>query len=206
MTAVRNRPELRQAEGNIRNLEIARKFTRNSLKPVLGVFGLFASSGLVASLGPAFQQVWQQAPYPEYAVGFSLTVPVLNRSAQADNARAQIELRQAETSRQRTEDQVGLDVRSALVGLIQTKAQLEAARRVVESSKEALDAEKTRLGFGVSTAYRVIQFERDFASAQFQEVQAHANYAKARVQLDHVMGMTVEKSNVSLEEVLRGGP
>jgi len=205
-TALRNRSELRQAEGDVANRELTLRYTRNNLKPVVGVFAYYASSALVSSVGPSFQQVWQQVPYPEYAAGFSVTIPILNRSAQADDARAQIELRQAQLSLRRSQNQAELDVRSAVIGLVQARAQCESTLRAVQSSGAVRDAEQKKLMLGVSTPYRVIQTQRDFVSAQFQEVQARVNYAKAKVQLDRMMGMTLQQNNLSLDEVLRGRP
>lgn len=203
-TALRDRSELRQAELNIQNQRITEKFTRNSLKPAFAVFGTYASSALVGGTGPLLQQVWQAIPYPEYAAGFSLTISLRNRSAQADDVRAKLELSQAETSRARTENQVRLDVRTATIALLQSRAQMEAARKAVESAKAAFDAEQMKMEFGVSTPYRVIQFQRDFVAAQSQEIQAQVNYVKARVQLDRVRGETLARNNISLDDILRG--
>ena len=61
---------------------------------------------------------------PEYAAGFALTIPIRNRSAQADNARAGLHERQAEISLQETHNQIGVDVRTAIIGLMQAKAQV----------------------------------------------------------------------------------
>ncbi len=137
-----------------------------------------------------FQEVWQTFPYPEYAGGLSLSIPLRNRSARADNIRAKLEMIQLQTTQTRTENQIGRDVRRAVIALIQAKAQVEAARRAVDSGRAAFDAEQTKLQLGASTPYRAIQFQRDYVAAQSQEIQAQVNYAKARVQLDRVLGET----------------
>jgi outer membrane protein TolC len=203
--ALRNRSELRQTDLNMQNQRITEKYTRNSLLPVFSVFGTYASSTLVSAAGPLIQQVWLTVPYPEYAVGFSFTIPLRNRSAQADEVRAKLELSQAESALERTRSQIGLDVRTALTTLVQAKSQLAAARAAMQSSQQALDAEQLKLQYGVSTPYRVILVQRDLVAAQFQQLQAHANYVKARIQMERVMGMTLQRNNVSVDEALRGG-
>ncbi|HJT87261.1 MAG TPA: TolC family protein [Bryobacteraceae bacterium] len=202
-TALQNRPELREAELNIGNQKIAEKYTRNFLKPTFSLFGLYASSALYGGLGPSMQQVWVQMPFPEYAVGFSLAITLRNRSARADNARAQLELSQAETSLVREQNQVGLDVRNAVIALQQDKAQVAAAQNAVVSSKATFDAEEKKLQFGVSTPYLVIQLQRDYVAAQSQEIQAQVNYAKALGQMTQVTGTTLEKNSISLDQILR---
>jgi outer membrane protein TolC len=143
-------------------------------------------------------------PYPEYAAGFSFSISLRNRSAQADNVRAQLELQQQQTTRIRTENQIRVDVENAVVALTQAKAQVEAAQQAVQASKAALDAEQTKLTTGISTAYRVIQFERDYVASQSQQIQAQANYAKARVQLDRVRGTVLEHNNIPLNDLFGG--
>lgn len=69
----------------------------------------------------------------------------------ADNARASLLEGQAEISYQRTENQVGMEVRSASIKLMQAKAETTAAESVVDFSKESLDAEQKKRAAGLST-------------------------------------------------------
>ena len=202
-TALANSSELQQADLNIQNQRFTVKVTANSLKPTLGVFAFFASSSLTYGAGPLFNQVWYSVPYPEFGAGVSLSFPFRNRSARADNIRANLELRQQETSRARSENQIGLDVRSAILALTQSKSQVEAAHLAVDSSKASFEAEEQKLEAGVSTPYRVIQLQRDYVAAQAQQIQAQANYAKARVQLDKVRGIMLQQNHLALDDVLR---
>ncbi len=203
-TAMRNRPEIRQAEGNILIQDIAIKYEKNSMKPSLLVFANFNSSGLYGNrlienprgapivLPGGISQVFCQVrswSYPEYAFGFSFSLNLRNRAAEADLYRAKLERQQAETALRRTRNGIVLEVRKAVIGLIQAKAQVEAARKAAELSGKSLAAEEARLLEGVSIPYNVIRRQRDFRSAQFAEVQARANYAKALVERDRSMGL-----------------
>ncbi|MEE8176750.1 MAG: TolC family protein [Acidobacteriota bacterium] len=200
--AMRNRPEIRQAEGNILNQETAVQFTRNRLKPTLNIFGRFATAGLSGGLGSVLHQVGR-IDFPEYAVGFSLSFPLLNRSAQADDLRARLEQRQSETALQRTRNQIGLEVRNAVIGLMQTQAQVAAARKAVDRMEQTLDAEEKKLQAGVSIPYNVIQVQRDLLAAQLAAVEARASYAKAMVQMDRATGVTLEKTGIDLEQTFK---
>ena len=202
--ALSHRPELAQSDLSLRNQQIAVAYTRDFLKPSFGVFALYASTALTSGVGPMLRQAWQTVPYPEYAAGFSFSISLRNRSAQADNVRAQLELQQQRTTRIRTENQIRMDVENAVVALTQSKAQVEAANQATASSKAAFDAEEKKLELGASTPYRVIQLQRDYVTAETQEIQAQANYAKARVQLDRVRGMVLEHNNISVNQILGG--
>jgi outer membrane protein TolC len=142
--------------------------------------------------------------YPEYAIGFSLVIPIKNRSALADNARASFLERQSETSLQRVENQIGVEVRSASIKLMQAKAETTAAASAVQFSSQSLDAEQKKRAAGLSTPYNVILAERNLLDAQLAEVQSHATYAKALVEMERAMGGLLEKSHVDPEAAIRG--
>ena len=74
-------------------------------------------------------------------------------------------------------------------GLVQAKAQVEAAIEATKLSGEVLSAEEAKLLEGASIPYEVIRRQRDYRSAQFAEVMARANYAKALVERDRAMGV-----------------
>jgi outer membrane protein TolC len=182
-TATQNRSSIRQAQLGIENQRIAGMFTRNNLLPTFSVFAQFNSYALAGGTNAMFRQL-AQWDYPEYSLGFSLTFSVRNRAAQADDVRARIELQQAETSLQQVRRQVELAVRTAADGLIQFRAQVAAAEKVVENSQQILTGEQIRLMYGISTPYRVILAQRDLFTAQSARTQAQVNYAKARVALE----------------------
>ncbi len=201
--AIRNRPEIRQAEMNLQVQDIAIRYEKNLLKPSLVLFAMYNTSGLygtrtvdngdgtITVLPGSMFQAWRRvfgADYPEYAAGFSLSINLRNRSPQADNYRAKLEQRQTETALQRTRNSIALEVRKSIVGLIQNKAQIEAARKAVALTRELATAEQTRMLEGVSTPYEVITRQRDLRAAEFAEVQARSNYAKALVELGRSTG------------------
>ncbi len=202
--ALRNRPEIRRAEGNLLNQAVAINYVRNLLRPTLTVFGLYSGSGLSGDryitdpsgasliripggITGALRQVFA-SDFPEYAFGFSLTIPLRNRSAQADSVRARLEQQQAESTLQGVRNDIALEVRQAVIGLVQAKAQAEASNKTVVLTDQLLKAEEEKLLSGLSTPYDVIRIQRDLLVAQLSEVQARASYAKALVELDRSTG------------------
>jgi len=218
-TAARNRPEVPEAEANLRNNQVAVKVTQNFLKPTFNVFGLFATAGLsgnqfirvpgevpVLVRGGVSQELNQfiSVKYPEYAIGFALTIPIKNRSAQADNARAGLQERQSEISLQSTENQIGIEVRTASINLMQAKAVVAAAASAVDFSRQTLDAEQKKAAEGLSTPYNIILDQRNLLEAQLAEVQARASYANALVEMELSTGVLLDKSRISAEDAIRG--
>jgi outer membrane protein len=209
-TALDRRPELKTAAQDLRNQDISVRFTRNGLLPTLSVFGLYAGAGLngntlqtTGGLGGSLGQVID-ATYPEYAAGVSATVPIRNRSAQADNIRARLEEQQLNVQLQRSRQQVGLEVRQAVIGLQQGKAQVEAAHEALRLAERTADAERQKLAVGVSTAYDVILRERDLVSARQADVTASAGYAKALVEFERATGTALEQNGIALSDAQYG--
>jgi outer membrane protein TolC len=66
--------------------------------------------------------------------------------------------------------------------------------------ERTLDAENKKYALGASTAFQVVQTQRDLAQAQGNEVAALAAYSRARVQLDLTTAQVLEKYNVSIAE------
>jgi outer membrane protein TolC len=178
--------------------------------PSTAVFGLYASSGLqgntalvTASAGGSLAQSLGAA-YPEAAYGLSTTAVIRNRSAQADNLRAQLERNQLEITAQNTRNQIGVQVRQARVNLVQGKAQVEAAHEAVRLARLSLDAERKKLEVGLSTTYNVVLRDRDLVSAQYAEVQAVTAYAKSLVAMDQATGTILDRHHVELIDAMQG--
>ncbi len=218
-TAAKNRPEVPQAESSVMTNQVAVKATHNFLKPTFNIFGLFATAGLSGNQliavpgslplvvrGGLAQELNQliHVQYPEYTIGFNLTIPIKNRSATADNIRARLLEQQSEVTLQRTENQISVEVRSANIRLIQAKAEAAAAASAVEFSRQSLDAEKKKLAAGLSTSYNVILAQRNLLDAQLAEAQAHAAFANAMVEMERSMGTLMETSHVDPDQALAG--
>lgn len=202
-TAKQNRPEVSIAEGNIKSEQDVLPFIRNSLLPNVNVFGLVTTVALNNVFGTSFVEALHFR-YPQVAFGVSMTFPLHNRQAQADDIRSRLELRQSEDTLVRTKSQVEVDVQNALIATTQSKEQVSAAREAVRLAVEKLDAEQKKLSVGLSTPYNVILAQRDVFTARLAEVQALDTYAKARVALDQSMGLTLETSHVELQDALNG--
>ena len=209
-TANDNRPELKTAGQDLQNQDISVRFTRNGLLPNVSVFAAYAGAGLegdtplaAAGLGSSLHQAFDAA-YPEYAAGVSAAIPLRNRSAQADNLRARLEDQQLTVQQQKIRQQIGLEVRQAVIGVQQGQAQVAAAHEAVRLAERTAQAERDKLQLGVSTAYDVILRERDLAAAQQSDLAATAAYARALVDFERATGTTLDENGISLGDALSG--
>ncbi len=232
--AYANRPEIEQTELNLRDEDYNLAARRNSLLPSLNLYGTYAATGLsghqaecpdnepafasyceaalgaVAAPGIAADGVSQalsqtlQGRYKNYSLGVNLSFPIRNRQAQADMARALLERRQFATQLQQTKNTIAQSVRTAVIGVIQAKAQIDAAVKATEYAQQTLDAEQKKFQLGESTVFLVIQMQRDLATAEGNEVTARTTYAKALTSYQQSVGTLLADYNVEMSDAVQG--
>jgi outer membrane protein TolC len=158
-----------------------------------------ASNGVSQALTQTFQ-----GQYPNYSLGLNLSIPIRNRSAQADAARAALERRQLEAQLQQSKNTIAQQVRTAVIGVIQAKAQIDAADKATTLARQTLDAEEKKFKLGESTVFLVIQAQRDLATAEGNGVTAHSTYAKALTAYQQAVGTILSDYNVELSDAMQG--
>lgn len=220
--ALVNRSEIEQGKINIDSQRILLNGDKNGLLPTLQAFAEFQNHGLagpanpitngccgtpdqffIGGTGNSLAQVFRRN-FPDYSAGFSLTIPFRNRAQQADYVTDQLLLRQAELQLQRAVNQVGLDVKNAVIGLQQARTRYQTAVDARVFAEQSLKAEQSRFLYGVSTVALVIQAQKDLAQYQSAEVQAMANYTHARIAFEQSVGSTLDVNHVSFDEALSG--
>jgi outer membrane protein len=219
--AGRDRVEIETARINLNSNQLNLVGIKNSLKPTLQVFAELTNNGLTGELTALGAEVGQPiAPfsggydnllaqifrrnYPNYSAGFSLNIPLRNRAAQSDYVTSLIEIRQNELNLQKSLNQVRVDVQNAVIGIQQARARYDAAVKARVLAEQTLGADQKRLTLGASTAFQVVQDERDLASSRSSEAQAMANYSHAQIALDQALGTTLDVNHVSIAEAMQG--
>src|SRR6202040_3288774 len=100
--------------------------------------------------------------FRDYFALLNLFLPVLNRSAQWENARAMLSQRQLETQLQQLKNYALLGVRNSYIALEQDRARVDAAIKARELQKQTFEAEQKKYTLGASTVYNVILTQRDY--------------------------------------------
>jgi outer membrane protein TolC len=141
---------------------------------------------------------------PDYAVQMSITIPIRNRSLQADNQRSQLVQRQIEMQVQQLKNAALLDVRNTYIALEQDRARVEAASKASELQKQTFEAEQKKYQLGASTVYNVILTQRDYVTAQGTELRALADLIEARANYERAVGKTLEVNHVTIADARTG--
>jgi outer membrane protein len=225
--ALENRPEMKQLQLDLENKKIDLQYTRNQLLPTVDFNASYIQNGVGGTQKSGGPSVFSQPPYPPlvivpggvgdafsqlfgfgytgYSVGFSAQIPLSNRAARGDHARSITDERTAEQKITAQAQQIALDVRNALTQLEMNKAQIEATGKARELAERSLEAEQKKFDLGASTIRFVLEDQRNVAQAQTDELQSLVNYAKALVDMDVAMGMTLKKNNIEIEKTLNPG-
>lgn len=164
---------------------------------------IFPTAVKAGGLSNALSSVFAN-DFPTYEGGLTMTLPVRNRSAQADNAQATLAARQAKIQYQELENQVFVNVRNALIALTQYRAQVVATEKAQDLAQRTLDSEQKKYQLGSSTSYQVVLRSRDLTTAQANLLLARINLLVAEVAFDQAMGRTLEVNRIEMADALRG--
>lgn len=142
--------------------------------------------------------------YPTYEAGVNVTLPIRNRAAQANNAQALITERQQEVQYRQTQNTIVLNVRQALIALVEGRAAVAAAQEAETLAQQTLDDEQKKYQLGSSTSYNVVLRTRDLTAAQGTLLRDRINLIEAEVNFNQSMGRTLDVNNITIEDAMRG--
>ena len=218
--ALESRPELRAIDMQLQNSDIELQYNRNQLLPSLDVTASFTQNGvggvqrLRSQLGgeevvsvirggmrDAFGQVFGYN-YTGYAVGFNLTIPLSNKSVQAEYSKALTDKQALTARRNRLVQQIALEVRNTNSQVEMNRARIAAAQKALELATMQLEAEQKKFQLGTSQLRFVLQEQQSVTAAQTSQVQSLVNYAKALVEYDKAVGRTLRRNNIEIDRQL----
>jgi outer membrane protein TolC len=137
-------------------------------------------------------------------VGVNINVTLRNRTAQADQARSQMEFRQTQMRLQQLYAQIRIQVMNQEYALTNDRAQVQAAQAAKDYGAQSLDAEQKKYRLGASTTANVLQQGRNLAIAENTLISATAAYAKDRALLRELLANTLDVYGISIEGAATG--
>jgi len=221
-----NNPQIEQAVLNMKNNQITIKAEKNGLLPVVDAYAFYGASALGGAQSPNAVNFTTNAPYapgsfppisygtafgdlfnssaPDKGVGLNITIPIRNRTAQADQARSQMEYRQSQMRLQQLYTQIRIQVINAQYALTNDRAQVAAAQAARDFAAQSLDAEQKKYKLGASTTANVLQQGRNLATGENNLLSATAAYAKDRAALEQLLSTTLDHYGISIESAATG--
>jgi len=223
-----NNPQIEQAILNMKNNEITIRAEKNGLLPIVDIYGFYGGSALgglqntllncgtalapanclagtypTIGYGGSLENVFNNSA-PIRGVGLNITVPIRNRTAQADQARSQMEYRQSQMRLQQLYTQIRIQVINGQYALTNDRAQVAAAEAAYDYAAQSLAAEQSRYKFGASTNLNILQQGRNLAVADDTLISSKAAYAKDRSALEELLSITLDRYGISIESAASG--
>ena len=221
--AYANRPEIEQNILNLRNNEITLRAVKNNLLPTVDLYGFYGAAALGGAKSPFCSPIFGpttcdvptvgygnvftnlfNSSGPDKGAGVNVNIPIRNRTAQALQARALLEYRQAEMRLQQLYIQVRIQVINGQYALTNDRAAVQAALAAREYNFQSYQAEVKKLRLGASTTANVLQQERNLATAENNVISTEATYAKDRASLEQLLAQTLDEYGIQLSDAVSG--
>ncbi|NLV31085.1 MAG: TolC family protein, partial [Acidobacteria bacterium] len=227
-TALQNRPELRQADLNLQQLDIRKRLNQNNRKWQFDLTGQFGGTGtagpqgcqknqftgecvldtsgnpilltppaLVGGIGNAYKTMWTEG-YTNWQLQLQVTIPLRNRSIDAQIAQQNIQKRQQLMTIRKTEQSIQVEIRNALQALETNRKQVETSGVARRLAQERLEGEEKRFQAGLSQNYLVLQRQNELSTAEYQELQSLIRYKQAVVTVQKAMYTLLESNDFEI--------
>lgn len=215
-----NNPQIVRISRELENSNLAIRYHRNQLLPQLdlnfnlsylgqgGVRLLYqndnALSGIIVgqeetTRGDAFKEILN-GKYPDLSLRLQLTIPLENVFSRAGLARARLEEEKSLVERERQEKAIYYELLEIFKSLRNGEKSMESATRLREmmEKKVAVEEQKYRLGLIQSSEW-LFTYQSQLTTAKSGEIQAMIDYKITVAQLEKVMGISLDKKNLTFE-------
>lgn len=204
-TALRLRPEVKQAVVDIESKKVELVYQKNQVKPQLNLVAGVGASGAGAQLGDlginyidALYDI-RSVTYPNWQVGLNFSVPLGNRAAKGAAARANVDLDLSRTNLALTKLNLQVEVRGAGRNIDTASRSVAAAKKARELAERNLDAERKKFDNGMTTAFQVAQVQNDLTTAITQELLAILGYQRSVTSWYKATGELLKVKNVVVD-------
>ncbi len=126
---------------------------------------------------------------PAYQAQITADVPIFaGGRIQAENTRADLELRKIAQQRQDLRNQIALEVNTAVAQLEAARNEVDVANQGVQLAQEEVTQARDRFQAGVANNIEVITAQDEFSRASDNQITALYRYNQARADLAHAVG------------------
>ena len=219
--AEKKRPEVAIYQMQAEVQKQALKDINSELLPTLNMYGVYTGAGTagpknpdcslgtecVSNLPTDFPSMFVNTfnySSPEYQVGMTLSINLRNRQAKADQFRAVLQYRQSQIASEQQQKGIRFDVRNSKFALEQKQANVDAAQKARDLAQRVFDITKQEQVLGAKSGLDVLNAESALALLESALDTAQTNYEKAKVDIDRAIGVTLERTGVSIDDAKVG--
>lgn len=167
------------------------------LPPINGGGGGTVPPILVGNYGDSLGNLFA-GRFPTTQVQLRISLPLRNRTAEANLASNVAESRRIRDLQQQAELAVEASVRNSMQAVEMSKARLDAARVARVSAEAQYESEQRQFRAGTSTLFLVQQRQNDMITARSQERLSESALGKAIAAFDLATGRTLSVRNIDI--------
>ena len=153
--------------------------------------------------GTALAQIFSRN-FPNYTVGVQLSIPIRNRSAQADFITDELNYRQSQIQDKQLHNSIKLNIVNTRTALTQARAAYDTSVEARQLQDQTLAGTRRKYELGTATILDVVITQRDGTTRELAEVQALNQYVHSKINLETVLGDVLKDYDVSIDEALSG--
>ncbi len=176
--ALRQRPEIREAEWQQRSAEATKQLARINSLPVVNISGSY-------NRYPSTTRMTDK----EWALNLIVSYPIFDGGrVRAELEQAKLQVEQSELNLKRTIDNIKLQVQQAYTNWQNATERLSAAQEAVKEASETARLTEEAYKAGAASLLDVINSQVALAQAENQEIQARYDLYRAIYALRHALG------------------
>lgn len=137
---------------------------------------------------------------PNYSVGLTISLPIGNKTAEANLASARISKQRLEAQIRSIEQSILAEVRNAVQAVETARQRVRAARVARENAEIQLEGERKLFEVGRSTTFLLFQRENALVNAKNTEIRAETDYRKALADLQKATSTILQANNIEIED------
>lgn len=153
---------------------------------------------LVGSYGKSLSTIWG-GNFPTTEVQLSISLPIRNRTANANLGKSLAETKRIRNQLQQTQQNIEGEVRSTMENLQMAQLRLQAAQVASESAEEQYQSEQRQFRAGTSTLFLVQQRQENMINARSQERRSQADLSEAIAQFQLATGTILAERHITLK-------
>jgi HAE1 family hydrophobic/amphiphilic exporter-1 len=153
------------------------------------------SQDLLGGYGQSLQNLLANR-YGTARIGVQISLPLRNRTAEANLGRALVEGERIGTQREQLEQTIQVDVRNALQAVRSSEARLRAAVATREANEQQFSSEQRKLDAGQSTVFLVLERQTALTEARGLELKAQTDLNKAIADLQRATGNALNVNSI----------
>ena len=153
------------------------------------------SPDLLGGYGQSLQNLLANR-YGTARVGVQISLPLRNRTAEAQLGRSLVEGERLGTQREQLEQTIQVDVRNALQAVRSSEARLRAAVATREANEQQFASEQRKLDAGQSTTFLVLERQTTLTESRGLELKAQTDLNKAIADLQRATGNALRVNSI----------